>query len=206
MRDPEEIYTKRGTPFIVVGTRWLFAAYFVFAIVTLEKNLISSSNQSYVWILYLLGIYFLMERTYVFFKNENIDLSFAFPLLWAVYVFNLVSISLNAQEEFPLMNRAEHLLSFVLLAYIVWIFFLKYLPQKVWRKHPYYTALIVMSVTSTLGVGNELAELLFDALFNTKLIGGHTDTSLDLLMNTLGIILFLSVRLILGTTENDPQV
>ena len=142
-----------------------------------------------------------MERIYVFFSQKNIDLAFAFPLLFAMYIFNLASVALNAQERFPLMNRAEHLLSFVLMTYIVWTFFIKYLPQQVWSEHPYYTALIVFSVTSTLGVANELAELVFDSMFQTNLIGREMDTSLDLLMNTLGVTLFLSVRLILGSAN-----
>jgi hypothetical protein len=201
MRDPAHVYTKRGTSFLLVGSRLLFAAYFIFAVFSLETRLFPDSNESYVWVLYLLGLYYLMERIYVFFNQKNIDLAFAFPLLFAMYVFNLASVALNAQDKFPLMNRAEHLLSFVLMTYIVWTFFIKYLPQQVWSEHPYYTSLLVFSVTSTLGVANELAELLFDSLFQTDLIGEEMDTSLDLLMNTLGITLFLSVRLILGSAD-----
>jgi hypothetical protein len=201
MRDPAHVYTKKGTPLLLIGSRILFAAYFVFAIFSLEARLFPESNESYVWVLYLLGLYYLMERIYVFFSQKNIDLAFAFPLLFAMYAFNLASVVLNAQERFPLMNRAEHLLSFVLMTYIVWTFFIKYLPQQVWSEHPYYTSLLVFSVTSTFGVANELAELLFDSMFQTNLIGRQMDTSLDLLMNTLGITLFLSVRLILGSAD-----
>lgn len=203
MRDPAELYTKRGTPIIVVGTRLLFAAYFSIAIFTVESRLFPHATQSYVWVLYLLAIYYLMERIYAFFGQKNIDLAYAFPLLLAIYAFNFVSISLNAQERIPIINRAEHLLSFILLSYVVWTFFLKYLPQRVWRRHPYYTALIVMSITSTFGVVNEIAELFFDTLFGTTLIGRDSDTALDLLMNSLGAGLFLSVRLILGTREQS---
>jgi hypothetical protein len=201
MRDPAHIYTRQGTSWLLVGSRLLFAAYFTFAVFSAESKIFSHSTLSYVWIIYLLGVYYLMERTLVFFSQRNIDLSFAFPLLLSIYVLNFVSVSLNAQDRFPLMNRAEHFLGFVLMAYIVWTFFLEYLPQRVWREHPYYTALIVLSVTSTFGVANELAELLFDSLFDTILIGRAMDTSLDLLMNTLGIALFLSVRLILGSAR-----
>ncbi|HLD25447.1 MAG TPA: hypothetical protein VJC05_00190 [Candidatus Andersenbacteria bacterium] len=202
MRDPADIYTRQGTPLILIISRLLFAAYFVFAVFSVESKLFAQSTQSYIWILYLLAIYYFMERTYVFFGNKNIDLTFAFPLLLAIYVFNLVSVSLDAQDRIPLINRAEHFISMVMLTYIVWTFFLEYLPQRVWRRHPYYTALIVFSVTSTFGVVNEIAELVFDALFSTGLIGHAMDTSLDLLMNSLGTGLFLSVRLILGTRQS----
>lgn len=201
MRDPAHVYTKKGTSFLVIGSRFLFGAYFIFAIFSVETQLFPHSNESYVWVLYLLGLYYLMERIYVFFNQKNIDLAFAFPLLFAMYIFNLASVVLNAQERFPLMNRAEHLLTFVLMTYIVWTFFIKYLPHQVWSEHPYYTSLLVFSITSTLGVANELAELLFDSMFMTNLIGEEMDTSLDLLMNTLGITLFLSVRLILGSAD-----
>ena len=71
-----------------------------------------------------------------------------------------------------------------------------------WHDHPYYTALLTLAVTSLIGVGNEIVELLFDRLFNTSLVGGSNyDTSLDLLMNTIGTGMFLSVRLIIGTLE-----
>ena len=104
------------------------------------------------------------------------------------------------------MNRAEHFASFVLLCYVVWIFFIKYLPHEVWHHHQYYTAILVFSITATIGVGNELVELVLDSLFKTNLIGDRFDTSIDLLMNTLGSGVFLSVRLILGTTENKNIV
>ncbi|MBI4021948.1 MAG: hypothetical protein HY372_01190 [Candidatus Andersenbacteria bacterium] len=205
MRDPAELYTKRGTPFIVIGSRLLFAAYFTVAVFTIESRLFPHATPSYVWVIYLLAIYYLLERIYVFFGHKNIDLAFAFPLLLAIYVFNFVSVSLNAQERIPIINRAEHLISFVLLSYVVWTFFLKYLPQRVWHRHPYYTALIVVSITSTFGVINELAELFFDALFGTTFIGRDSDTALDLLMNSLGAGLFLSVRLILGARDQDQS-
>ncbi len=202
LKDPSEIYTKQGTPIIVLGSRILFAIYFIFVIITLEQPIFSESTVNYPWLLYLLAIYYGLERCYIFFHHKKIDISYAYPLVLAVYIFSIISMLLNAQDQYPIINRAEHLLAFVLLTYVIWTFFLKYLPQKVWREHPYYTALLVFSVTSTLGVFNELIELILDALFNTRFIGPYLDTPLDLLMNSLGITLFLAVRLILGP---DPS-
>jgi len=205
MRDPAEIYTKRGTPLVVVITRWLFAAYFLFSIYATEAKIFpDSTTLSYYWLAYLIVMYVFVERLYMFFAKQNIDMSFGFPLLFAGYVLNLVSMLLNGQDRIPLMNRAEHFLSFIILTYFLWIFFLKYLPQDVWRQHPYYTALIVLAFASTFGVVNEIVELTFDSFFHTNFIGAKTDTALDLLMNTLGATLFLSVWLILTTVE-EPQ-
>lgn len=203
MRDPADIYTRRGTPIIIVITRLAFAAYFVFAIWAMRAPAFPYSNVHPIWIVYLLLLYYLAERLYHIFLQRGIDLTFAWPLLFAVYCLNLFSMLLAGQDRLPLLNRAEHFASFILLSYIIWIFFLKYLPQQVWRKHPYYTALLAFSVTSTLGVANELVELLFDSLFQTQFVGSKLDTSLDLLMNALGASLFLAVRLILGTTEHE---
>ncbi len=203
MRDPGQIYTRQGTPIIVFVSRLAFAGLFVFALYTLQSPRFPYSNIHLVWIIYLLFIYFTAERLYDSFLKRGIDLTFAWPLLFAVYCLNLVSLLLAGQERLPLLNRAEHLASFILITFIVWVFFLKYLPQRVWRRHTYYTALIVFSVTSTLGVANELVELMFDSLFNSKLVGPRLDTSLDLLMNSLGAGLFLAVRLILGTSEAE---
>jgi len=83
------------------------------------------------------------------------------------------------------------------------VFFSKYLPHHVWRDHPYYTALLAFSVTSAIGVGNELMELLFDIVFETELVGRALDTSLDLFMNSLGAASFLGLRLWLGRVESE---
>lgn len=206
MRDIDNIYTKRGTPVIVVIFRVAFIIYFIFSFFTASSNTLIKYQIEFVWVFYLLILYIAVEKLYTTYKQRGIDLTFALPLLFAVYCLHLVSMLLSAQDKLPLLNRAEHFASFVLIGYMVWIFFLKYLPQKVWHKHPYYTALLVLSVTSTLGVGNELVELLLDSLFNTTLIGNKLDTSLDLLMNTLGAGTFLAVRLIIGTTEDRETI
>lgn len=208
MRDIDEIYTKSGTPITVVLSRLAFTAYFIFAFSAAYLHAFPGSTDSsanIAWILYLLALYLIAEQLYRNFKKRQIDLTFAFPLLFAVYCLHLVSILLAGQERLPILNRAEHFASFVFICYVVWIFFVQYLPQKVWRKHQYYTALLVFSVTSALGVGNELVELVFDSLFNTKLIGPRLDTSFDLLMNSLGAGAFLAARLIIGFAEEKTQ-
>lgn len=199
MRDPSEIFTPRGTPITVVFSRLLFVIYFIFTFLTSYYHYFPRSRLTPIWIFYLLILYYLLERVYLFYRRKQIDLTYAFPLLFIIYIFNLISMINDAQNRLPLINRAEHFISFVLLTYIVWIFFLKYLPQKVWREHPYYTALIVLSITSFFGVLNEIIELTLDVIFQTDFIGNRLDTPLDLIMNTLGACLFLAVWLILSS-------
>jgi len=201
MQDIADIYTKRGTPLILILSRVPFFGYFTFALWAIQAKTFVYSELTLVWLFYLLALYFIAEWLYKIFFLKGIDLTFAFPLLFAIYCLHIVSILLAGQERLPIMNRAEHFASFVLLCYVVWIFFIKYLPHKVWQEHQYYTAILVFSVTATIGVGNELVELVLDSLFNTNLIGNNFDTSIDLLMNTLGSGVFLGVRLILGTAE-----
>lgn len=202
MKDPSEIYTKQGTPVILIASRFAFAAYFLFSLWAIRSNYFPHSSLRFIWLLYLIALYFVAEKLYSLFLAQRIDLTFAFPILFTMYCVNLVSLILGGQEQLPILNRAEHFSIYVLLAYIIWIFFTKYLPQEVWKEHPYYTAILVMSVTSFLGVWNEIIELFIDQLFATEYIGGRLDTPLDLLMNTLGSGLFLSVRLILGSAEH----
>lgn len=202
MQDLADIYTKHGTPLILILSRVAFAGYFIFALWAIQTKTFVYSELTLVWLLYLLALYFIAEQLYKKFFQKGIDLTFAFPLLFAVYCLHIVSILLAGQERLPIMNRAEHFASFILLCYVVWIFFIKYLPHEVWQDHQYYTAILVFSITATIGVGNELVELVLDYLFNTNLIGNQFDTSVDLLMNALGAGVFLSVRLILGTTEH----
>ena len=203
MRDPADIYTRQGTPVTIVATRIAYLFYFLFALWTLKSDRFPYSNLHFVWLVYLIVLYLIAERIYALFLQQGIDLKFSFPLLFAIYCLTLVGLTLGGQERLPLLNRTEHFASFVLLAFIVWVFFTKYLPQNVWHDHPYYTSLLVLSVTSLLGVGNELVELIMDSLFGTKLIGPNLDTSLDLLMNTLGSGLYLAVRQILGSAQQE---
>jgi hypothetical protein len=187
-----------AVPLAVAVTRIAFFGYFVFVFCALLRNLFPSSDLSYSWLIYLMLVYYVAEQFAQRFLKKGIDLSYAYPILFAIYSLNLVSMALGAQEKLPLLNRAEHFLSFIFIAYVVWTFFLQYLPHDVWRNHRYYTALLVFSITATLGVVNEIVELGLDGLLNTRLIGTDPfDTSLDLLMNSLGSGLFLAVRLIL---------
>jgi tryptophan-rich sensory protein len=206
MRDPQDIRTKKGTSVVVIVTRIFFAIYFLFSLASIGWGVLPNPDLELSWLLYLLLLYVTAEYFFKVFFQRGIDLSFAFPLLFAVYVLNLVSLVFRAQEEFPLLNRAEHFASFVLIGYVVWVFFIQYLPQKVWRRHPYYTSILVLAVTGMMGVTNEIVELMLDAILGTHFIGGNPwDTSLDLLMNTLGSGLFLAVRLILGAAENQQE-
>lgn len=166
-------------------------------------TLFPHSKLTVVWTLYLLAIYLGAEYLYRVFLRKGIDLSFAFPILFAAYLLTLFSLLSGGQDTNPLINRVEHYASFVLITFVVWVFFSKYLPHHVWRDHPYYTALLALSVSSMIGVGNELMELLFDTFFNTELVGRALDTSLDLLMNTLGAVSFLGLRLLLGRVESE---
>lgn len=206
MRDPAEIYTKRGQPIILVISRLLFAGYFLFVLWTLRSgmDIFPESNLHFVWFLYLFVLYLLAEKLRTQFLQQKIDLSFAFPMLLAMYCLNLVTQLFGGLRNLPLLNRTEHFAIFVLIAYVVWIFFTKYLPQNVWIEHPYYTSILVLAIASLAGVGNELAELIMDNLFRTSYVGEHYDTSLDLLMNTLGSGLFLAVRLIVSSPNKKP--
>lgn len=196
MRDPLEVFTKRGTPVMLVVTRLLFVAYFIGGAAVLFYPPLPQSKLTLIWLVYLLLIYICVERVYGIFLRKGIDMTFAWPLILAVYMLSLVTLLLGGQEAWPTLNRAEHFTVFILVAYVVAVFFNEYLPQNVWRKHPYYTSLLILSVSALAGVMNELVELISDGLFYTTFVGPGNDTALDLLMNTLGTGLFLSVRLI----------
>ncbi len=207
MRNIDDITLgRKGTPLVLIISRVAFAALMIFAIVTLfVRDLFPYSTLDFPWLGYLLGIYFLAEYVRSVFWKRNIDLSFAFPLIFAVALLHLTSVWLDGQTRFPLMNRAEHFTSYVLVTYTVWVFFIHYLPQRVWRKHIYYTALLVFSVASAFGSLNEIIELALERIFSSHLIGDQLDTSLDILMNSLGSGMFLAVRLILSAAEEQKQ-
>jgi len=195
----------KQTPLLLIISRIVFAALFVFSLVTLFIPVFPFSTLDLPWIWYLVAIYFIAEKIIGIFREKGIDLTFAFPLMFFVILLHMVSIWLDGQERFPLLNRAEHFTSYVLITYIVWVFFIQYLPQRVWRKHPYYTALLVFSVSSAFGSLNEVVELALESIFGSPLIGDKWDTSLDILMNSLGTGMFLAVRLILGAAEEEEK-
>jgi len=189
---------KPPKPFIVNASRTVFIASVAYGVYTIEFNVFPESQLSYIWILYGLAGFYLLEKLYDFFAKKNISLTFAYPLMLSVYALDIGSALLNIQDTYPIINRAEHYFSFIIYTSGVWIFFLKYLPQAVWRKHPYYTSILVFAVTSTIGVLNEVIELTMDLVFSSNYIGDRLDTPFDLLMNSLGIASFLGIWLILG--------
>lgn len=194
---------KPKTPLLVIGCRVLFASLFTAGFIDVWFDMFPSGILSIAWLGYLIVMYALAEYVYLTFKRRGIDLSFAFPLLFAVFLLNFVSELLNAQVRIPDINRAEHFTSFILISYIVWTFFTKYLPHEVWQKHPYYTSILAFSVVSAFGVCNEIIELFLDLMFKLHTVGPGYDTSFDLVMNTLGATLFLCSRLIYGALNEE---
>lgn len=198
---------RRETPLVLILSRIAFLILFAVAALSLSTpQFFPVSTLDVPWLLYIILIYLAAEWVHADFTRKGIDLTFAFPLLLFVLLLHLVSVWLDGQTRFPLMNRAEHFASFVLITYAVWVFFLQYLPQRVWHHHPYYTALLVFSVVSALGSINEIVEIALERVFASRLIGDRLDTSLDILMNTLGAGMFLAVRLILGAAEKQKRI
>lgn len=190
-------------PRILLVSRILFFAYFVFYALCLFRGWFSGSLLSGTWLIYLIGVYVLAEKIYEAFAKRGIDLVYAFPVLFLAYMVNFVSMLLRGQENFPVLNRAEHFITYVLAAYIIWQFFLQYLPQKVWNEHPYYTSILVLSLSTFFGVLNEIIELFMDVNFNTTTIGPLFDTNVDLMMNLLGSGFFLCIQLILHEAQKS---
>lgn len=186
----------KRVPRILILSRLFFFTYFVFYALCLFQGWFSGSILTSYWLVYLIVVYIVAEKIYDAFLKRGVDVIYAFPLVFVAYMVNFVSMLLRAQDNVPLLNRAEHFITYILGAYIVWQFFLRYLSQSVWREHPYYTSILVLSITTTFGVANEIIELFMDINFGTHTIGPKYDTSVDLLMNVLGVGLFLSIQLI----------
>jgi len=193
-------------PLVVTISRLGFLIYGLFIVFAMFSRLFAESEASIGWFAYLAVIYLVAEQLYATFRARGVDLAFAFPIMLAIYILSLASLFFQAQERLPIINRAEHFCVFVLLTYVIWVFFLKYLPHNVWSDHPYYTAILAFSLAASFGVINEIVELFVDSVYGTHLIGASRfDTPLDLLMNTLGSVTFLSAELILGLTDRQTN-
>lgn len=184
-------------PRVLIASRILFLFYFVFYALCLIQGWFSSSLLTSTWLAYLVIVYVVAEKIYDAFLKRGIDLIYAFPVLFLAYMVNFISMLLRGQENFPVLNRAEHFITYFLAAYIIWQFFLQYLPQKTWNEHPYYTSILVLSLATFFGVLNEVIELFMDVNFGTHTIGPLWDTNVDLLMNILGAGFFLCLQLIM---------
>ncbi|HLC48998.1 MAG TPA: hypothetical protein VJI96_01265 [Candidatus Andersenbacteria bacterium] len=191
------------TPRVLIISRILFFAYFVFYFLCLVRGWFPGDILTTYWLVYLIGVYFLAEKIYSAFLKRGVDVVYAFPIVFLAYMVNFSSMLLKGQENFPFLNRAEHFITYILAAYIVWQFFLRYLPQKVWNEHPYYTSILVLALTTLSGVLNEIIELFMDVNFGTHTIGPMYDTSVDLVMNLLGAGFFLCIQLIAHEAEKS---
>ena len=190
-------------PRILITSRLLFLSYFIFYCLSLIQGWFANSLLNVYWLGYLVLVYVLAEKIYDAFKKRNVDLVYAFPLVFGAYMVNFVSMLLRGQENFPILNRAEHFVTYIIAAYIIWQFFLQYLPQKTWNEHPYYTSILVLSLSTFFGVLNEIIELFMDVNLGTQTIGPMLDTNVDLLMNMLGAGLFLCIQLIMHEAEKS---
>ena len=186
-------------PRLMVISRTLFALYVVYYALDWHFGWLLGNRLSIVWLGYLVVIYIIAELIYRAFKRRGVDLVYAFPILFIESQIDFASIIFRSQDSLNTMiiNRFEHFIMYLLVTYVVSQFFFRYLPSKVWSDHPYYTAILILSVAQTIGVMNEIFELFMDANFATHAIGPRFDTNLDLLMNFLGSSLFLCVQLIL---------
>lgn len=191
------------TPRILLFSRFLFFAYFVFYTLCLVREWFPSDVLNAYWLVYLIGVYAIAEKIYSAFLERGVDVVYAFPVVFVAYMVNFASMLLKGQENFPFLNRAEHFITYILAAYIVWQFFLRYLPEQVWNEHPYYTSILVLAITALSGVMNEIIELFMDVSFGTQTIGYGFDTSVDLVMNMLGAGFFLCIQLIIHEAEKS---
>ncbi len=183
-------------PRVLLLSRTLFFGYFVFYFLCLLRGWFSTDTLNAYWLVYLIGVYALAEKIYSAFLKRGVDVVYAFPIVFVAYMVNFASMLFKGQENFPFLNRAEHFITYILVAYIVWQFFLRYLPQQVWSEHPYYTSILVLAIATLSGVLNEIIELFMDVNFGTHTIGFGFDTSVDLMMNLLGAGFFLCIQLI----------
>jgi hypothetical protein len=190
-------------PKILYTSRLLFGIYVLYYALDWHFGWFLGDRLSIVWLGYLCAIYVLAEIIYHAFKKRGVNLVYAFPVLFIESQVDFASIIFRSQDNLNTMiiNRAEHFVMYLLVTYVVSQFFLRYLPQRVWSDHPYYTAILILSVAQTIGVMNEIFELFMDTNFHTTAIGPRFDTNLDLLMNFLGSSLFLCVQLIIHEAQ-----
>ena len=97
-------------------------------------------------------------------------------------------------RSFLISTKLIHLLGGFAVAFILSRFLKIYLSKRKIKLTLLEEEALIFLVVNTLGVFDELIDLFFEFLTTRPVLGGRRDTALDLLMNTIGIILFLFLK------------
>lgn len=175
--------------------RLSFITYFVFLFLLLNANNFSLGDLNTFFFFYFIQLVILLEVVGFILKKLNLEVSIkpAYLILFAYTVINSLTLAYYPQLRDIIFNRFGHFISGVIYAIVVIEIIKTSLTKTKSRLTKPLYLLFVFSLASTAGVFNEIIELGLDVTTGSHRIGAGFDTALDLLMNTVGIIIIVLI-------------
>ena len=173
--------------------RLTFVAYFIFLFLLLSTNNFSIGDLNTFFFFYFIQLVILLEAVSFIFKRLNlaVDIKAGYLILFVYTIINSLTLAFWPQLRNLIFNRFGHLISGVIYAIVgVEIVKASLIKTKSKLAKSLYL-LFIFSLASTAGVFNEIIELGLDVFTGSHRIGVGFDTAIDLLMNTLGILVVL---------------
>lgn len=173
--------------------RFSFIAYFIFLFLLLSANSFFLGDLNTFFFFYFIQLVILLEVVSFILKKLNliIDIKPAYLILLAYTVINSLTLAYYPQLRDVIFNRFGHLISGVIYAIVAIEIIKASLAKTKSRLTKSLYLLFVFSLASTAGVFNEIIELGLDVTTGSHRIGVGFDTAIDLLMNTIGILVVL---------------
>lgn len=170
-----------------------YIIYFLLLLAFLKANHFSVGDLNSYFFWYFIELFLVLElATFVFKKLKLIvNLHSVYWLLLSYTIVNSLTLALLTEWRDLIFNRFGHVLSgiiFTLISYELIKVSLK--KSKIILIKPLFN-LFVFSLASTTGVFNEIIELVLDYTTGSQRLGPGWDTVIDLLMNTLGILIIM---------------
>lgn len=172
-------------------------SYVFFFLITINIIEVQASKLRLDWMVYILAWYFIAEFT-LFLRNRlgsDVKVTGVFLLTFLLATIENLLSTVNIYRFGPLVNRVEHFLGTLIIAYVTTkLYLILKINKKITVNHVF--ELLVLSTTIAFGVLNEIIEYFSDTLLGSHHIGSGYDTQLDLIMNLLGAGVFTIYLLI----------
>lgn len=170
-----------------------YIIYFLLLLVFLKANHFSVGDLNSYFFWYFVELFLALELANFVFKKLKlaVKLQGAYWILLIYTIINSLTLAFSPNLRNLLFNRFGHVLSGVIFALIGFAVLKASLGKSKVKLTKFLFNLFVFSLASTAGVFNEIIELVLDYTTGSQRLGPGWDTAIDLLMNTLGILIIM---------------
>lgn len=173
-----------------------YIIYFLLLAAFLKANHFSIGDLNSYFFWYFIELFLALELASFVFKKLKltVNLHSVYWLLLSYTIVNSLILALLPEWRNLIFNRLGHVVSGIIFTFISYEVIKASLKKsKIKLTKPLFN-LFVFSLASTVGVFNEIIELGLDYTTGSQRLGPGWDTAIDLLMNTLGILIIIFVK------------